>query len=101
VLVDVSHPLVRTHPVAGTRALYLDLDRAKHVEGLPVAEGRALLQALQDRIEATAPRCEHDWRAHDVLVWDNASVQHKAGGNFKLGEPRRFWRCMIAGPRPA
>jgi len=100
VLVDVSHPLVRTHSIAGTRALYLDLDRAKHVEGLRVAEGRALLQALQDRIEATASRCEHDWRDHDVLVWDNASVQHKAGGNFKVGEPRRFWRCMIAGPRP-
>jgi alpha-ketoglutarate-dependent 2,4-dichlorophenoxyacetate dioxygenase len=100
VLVDVTHPLVRTHPVAGTRALYLDLDRAKHVEGLPVAEGRALLQALQDHIEATAPRCQHDWRNHDVLVWDNASVQHKAGGDFPVGEPRRFWRCMIAGPPP-
>ena len=47
-----------------------------------------------------APHCQHDWADHDVLVWDNASVQHKAGGNFKLGEPRRFWRCMIAGDRP-
>jgi alpha-ketoglutarate-dependent taurine dioxygenase len=101
VLVEVSHPLVRTHPVAGTRAIYLDLDRAKHVEGMPVAEGRALLQELQDHAEAKAPGCEHAWRDHDVLVWDNASVQHKAGGNFELGEPRRFWRYMIAGGPPA
>ena len=100
VLEDVTHPLVRTHPVAGTRALFLDLDRAKHVEGMPVAEGRALLQALQDHAESNAPRCQHDWREHDVLVWDNASVQHKAGGNFAVGEPRRFWRYMIAGARP-
>ena len=99
-LVEVSHPLVRTHPVAGTRALYLDLDRAKHVEGMGVSEGRALLQRLQDHAEANAPGCEHAWRDHDVLVWDNASVQHKAGGNFRVGEPRRFWRYMIAGPRP-
>jgi alpha-ketoglutarate-dependent taurine dioxygenase len=99
-LVEVSHPLVRTHPVAGTRALFLDLDRAKHVEGMPVAEGRALLQRLQDHAEANAPGCEHAWRDHDVLAWDNASVQHKAGGNFKVGEPRRFWRHMIAGGRP-
>jgi taurine dioxygenase len=101
VLEEVSHPLVRTHPVAGTRALFLDLDRAKHVEGLPIGEGRALLQRLQDHAEANAPHCEHDWRDHDVLVWDNASVQHKAGGNFRIGEPRRFWRYMIAGGPPA
>jgi hypothetical protein len=36
-----------------------------------------------------------------VLVWDNASVQHKAGGNFRVGEPRLFWRYMIAGLAPA
>jgi len=100
VLEEVSHPLVRTHPIAGTRALFLDLDRAKYVEGMAVAEGRALLQSLQDEAEALAPKCQHDWWDHDVLVWDNASVQHKAGGNFVLGEPRRFWRYMIAGGRP-
>ena len=100
VLVEVSHPLVRTHPVAGTRSLFLDLDRAKHVEGMPIAEGRGLLQTLQDHAEAKAPSCQHVWRDHDVLVWDNASVQHKAGGNFKVGEARRFWRYMVAGGRP-
>jgi alpha-ketoglutarate-dependent taurine dioxygenase len=100
VLEEVSHPLVRTHPTAGTRALFLDLDRAKYVEGLPIDEGRALLQELQGQAEAAAPRCHHDWSDHDVLVWDNASVQHKAGGNFKVGEPRLFWRHMIAGGTP-
>jgi alpha-ketoglutarate-dependent taurine dioxygenase len=100
VLEEVSHPLVRTHPIAGTRSLFIDLDRAKHVEGMPIAEGRALLQELQHHAEANAPRCQHDWKDHDVLVWDNASVQHKAGGNFALGEPRLFWRYMVAGGRP-
>lgn len=99
-LVEVTHPLVRTHPVAGTRALFVDLDRARHVEGMPVAEGRALLRELQETAEAHAPGCQHAWRDHDVLVWDNASVQHKARGDFPLGEPRRFWRTMIAGERP-
>ena len=70
------------------------------MEGLPLEEGRALLQTLQDHAEASAPYCEHHWQDHDVLVWDNASVQHKASGNFVLGEPRRFWRYMIAGGRP-
>lgn len=100
-LVEVTHPIVRTHPIAGTRALFVDLDRARHVEGMPVGEGRALLRELQDEAEAHAPGCRHEWRAHDVLAWDNASVQHKAGGDFPVGEPRRFWRTMIAGERPA
>ena len=39
VLVEVDHPLIRTHAVAGTRALFCDLDRAKHVEGMPIDEG--------------------------------------------------------------
>ncbi len=101
VLAPVVHPLVRTHPVAGSRALFLDLDRATHVDGMPVAEGRALLQRLQERAEAGAPTCAHAWQDHDVLVWDNASVQHKAGGDFPLGEPRRFWRALVAPETPA
>jgi alpha-ketoglutarate-dependent taurine dioxygenase len=99
-LVDVAHPISRAHPVTGTPALYLDLDRATHVEGLPVDEGRALLQSLQDHAEAKAPRYAHAWQPHDVLIWDNASVQHKASGDFPVGEPRRFWRFMIEGPAP-
>ena len=99
-LSEVSHPLVRAHPVTGAPALYFDLDRACHVEDLPVADGRSLLQGLQDRAERSAPRYAHAWLAHDVLLWDNAAVQHKAGGDFAVGEPRRFWRYMVEGPRP-
>jgi alpha-ketoglutarate-dependent taurine dioxygenase len=100
VLADVAHLIVRTHRVTGRRALYIDLDRATHIEGMGIDEGRALLQTLQDHAEARAPRYAHRWRAHDVLVWDNASVQHKASGDFPVGEPRRFHRFMIAGPKP-
>ncbi len=67
---------------------------------MPIDEGRRLLQQLQDFAEQQAPTCQHDWQDHDVLVWDNATVQHKAQGNFKLGEPRRFWRHLIAGLPP-
>jgi alpha-ketoglutarate-dependent taurine dioxygenase len=99
-LVEVSHPVVRAHPVTGIPALYFDLDRATHIEGIDEAEGRALLRSLQDHAEAHAPRYGHDWYPHDVLMWDNASVQHKASGDFPVGEPRRFWRYMIEGHLP-
>lgn len=100
-LVDVSHPIVRAHPITGTPALYIDLDRATNVEGMPEGAGRALLRSLQEHAEARAPRYAHAWRPHDVLIWDNSSVQHKASGDFPVGEPRRFWRYMIEGSEPA
>jgi alpha-ketoglutarate-dependent taurine dioxygenase len=99
-LVDVSHPVVRSHPVTGEPSLYLDLDRMTHIEGMDESEGRDLLRSLQEHAEERAPRYEHAWRPHDVLVWDNTSVQHKASGDFPVGEPRRFWRFMIEGPVP-
>jgi alpha-ketoglutarate-dependent taurine dioxygenase len=99
-LVDVAHPIVRAHPVTGEPALYFDLDRATHVVAMPQDKGRALLQALQDHAERRAPRYEHAWQPHDVVVWDNASVQHKASGDFPMGEARRFWRYMIEGSPP-
>jgi taurine dioxygenase len=99
-LVDVAHPVVRAHPVTATPALYFDLDRATHVVGMAEAEGRALLQSLQDHAEANGPRYEHAWQPNDVLIWDDASVQHKASGDFPIGEPRRFWRYMIEGGIP-
>jgi len=100
-LIDVTHPLVRTHPITERRALFLDLDRARHIVGMSQTAGRQLLQSLQNHAETHALRCHHDWQLGDILVWDNASVQHKASGNFKLGEERRFWRHMISGPQPA
>ncbi|MFT5100841.1 MAG: alpha-ketoglutarate-dependent taurine dioxygenase [Planctomycetaceae bacterium] len=100
-LVEVIHPLIRTHPITDRRALFVDLDRAKHIVDMTQTAGRQLLQSLQDHAETHAQRCHHDWQHGDVLIWDNASVQHKASGNFILGEERRFWRHMVSGPRPA
>jgi alpha-ketoglutarate-dependent taurine dioxygenase len=99
-LVDVAHPVVRAYDVTGQPALYFDLDRATHIEGLSDDEGRALLQSLQDHAEQNAPWYAHEWHPHDVLIWDNASVQHRASGDFEVGEPRRFWRYMVTGARP-
>jgi alpha-ketoglutarate-dependent taurine dioxygenase len=99
-LVDVTYPIVRAHPVLGSPALYIDLDRATAIEGMEEREGRTLLQFLQDHAEQNAPTYSHSWRDHDVLVWDNASVQHRASGDFRLGEPRLFWRFMIEGSVP-
>ncbi len=104
-LMDVSHPMVRRHPITDNLALFIDLDRATHIDQLQPDDGRSLLKDLQSRAENEAPKCEHHWQDYDVLLWDNASVQHRASGNFKVGEPRRFWRLLahgttVFGPKP-
>jgi alpha-ketoglutarate-dependent taurine dioxygenase len=99
-LAPVSHPVVRAHPITGEPALYFDLDRACGVDGMSDDEGRQMLQSLQDEAERHAPRYDHQWQPHDVLVWDNAAVQHRAAGDFAVGEPRRFWRYMVVGGIP-
>jgi alpha-ketoglutarate-dependent taurine dioxygenase len=83
----LTHPIVRAQPVTGAPALYIDLDRATSIVGMEEGEGRAILRSLQEHAEATAPMYAHDWRDHDVVVWDNASVQHRASGDFPVGEP--------------
>jgi alpha-ketoglutarate-dependent taurine dioxygenase len=99
-LVEVALPIVRCHPVTGDPAIYIDLDRAMRVEGMSDTEGRDLLRRLQELAEHSAPRYEHTWHPHDVVIWDNALVQHRASDDFPVGEPRRFWRYMIEGAKP-
>ena len=99
-MVDVAHPIVRAHPLTGAPVLYFDLDRATgEVSGMSRGESVALLQRLQDLAEA-GPRYVHEWRDHDVLIWDNVACQHAATGDFPTGEPRTMWRAMLGGCVP-
>ena len=71
------HPLVRTIPTSGRRALYL-ASHAAHVVERPVPEGRLLLRDLMDH--ATQPQFlyRHVWRLHDFVIWDNRCTRHRA-----------------------
>ncbi|MEV5033285.1 TauD/TfdA dioxygenase family protein [Sphingobium sp. LMC3-1-1.1] len=74
----VLHPLVRTHPVTGVKALYGLGGSAFAVEGMDEAEGLALLDDLKGH--ASAPIFVQDYKLMpgDVLLWDNLSVMHRA-----------------------
>ena len=101
VLIQPRHPILRRQPLSGASAVYMDLDRATgEVDGMTWEDGQALLQGLQDEAEATAPRYSHRWAPHDVLVWDNIMVQHAASSDFKVGENRTMWRCLLEGETP-
>ena len=75
--VGAHHPMVRTDPKTGRKALFLGRRPNAYVLGLSVSESEALLDALW--AHATQPRFAmcHEWRVGDLLIWNNLSVLHR------------------------
>ena len=75
--VGAHHPLIRTEPGTGRKALFLGRRPNAYVTGLEVAESEALLDALW--AHATQPRFSlcHQWKVGDLLMWNNLSVLHR------------------------
>lgn len=95
----VRHPLIRTHPVTGRRALYLNPLCVERLEHLPLAESDRLLGAVH--AHAIEPRWTyiHRWTSGDVVVWDNASLIHR-GHPAPASQARRFHRTTTIGSIP-
>jgi taurine dioxygenase len=70
-----DHPLVRTHPVTGRKALYVNFNLIRSISGLAEDETSDLLASLRGHLE-TMPFYSHEWSMGDVVVWDNASTAH-------------------------
>jgi taurine dioxygenase len=93
------HPVVRTHPETGRKALYINRLMTREIEGLPRTDGEALLRKLFDHQEQRKFVYEHVWRPGDVLMWDNRCTLH-ARTDFSAGERRLLRRVTIRGEKP-
>ena len=93
------HPVVRTHPATGRKALYVNRLMTREIEGLPRAESDALLEKLFDHQEQQQFVYEHVWRPGDLLMWDNRCTLH-ARTDFPAGERRLLRRVTILGEKP-
>ena len=71
------HPLVRTIPTSGRRALYL-ASHAAHIVDWQVPEGRLLLRDLTDHATQKQFIYRHIWQPHDFVIWDNRCTMHRA-----------------------
>jgi alpha-ketoglutarate-dependent taurine dioxygenase len=88
-------PLVKVHPETGRKSLLIGR-HAHNVPGLDEAQSARLLEGLID-FACQPPRTyHHDWRAGDVVVWDNRCLLHQATP-WDMTQPRVMWHSRIAG----
>ena len=93
------HPVVRTHPATGRKALYVNRLMTVRIEGLPEPESEELLATLFDHQERREFVYEHVWRSGDLLMWDNRCTLH-ARTDFSPNERRLMRRVTILGEKP-
>ena len=96
----MEHPLVRTHPVTGRKALYLNPNRLDRIVGLPREESDALLDELIEEARKPCHHHGHKWSVGDVVIWDNRATMHRVVNDYPMGEPRIMQRVLIQGERP-
>jgi taurine dioxygenase len=94
-----EHPVIRTHPVTGKKALYVNRGFTKRILGIPRDESRAMLEYLYDLAEDPLFQCRFRWRENSVAFWDNRCVQHRAMWDY-WPHTRSGFRVTVAGDRP-
>jgi taurine dioxygenase len=94
------HPIVRTHPDNGRKALYLNPVRIESIEGMEDAEALKLIDELMRHSTQKKYEYRHQWRYGDWVIWDNRSVMHQANPDYDMNERRYLYRLMLKGEVP-
>lgn len=95
----VRHPVIRTHPVTGRKALFVNEGFTTRIIGLTPRESEATLRFLLDHVARPEFTLRWRWREGDVAFWDNRVTQHYATADY-LPARRVMHRATILGDRP-
>jgi taurine dioxygenase len=95
----LTHPLVRTHPVTGRKALFVSPVYTVGIDGLAPAETQAILGFLFAHMIQDQFIYRHRWREKMLLMWDNRCTMHLADGGYD-GHLRLMHRTTVAGDTP-
>ncbi len=94
---DLDHPLIRTHPFSGRKALYLCPGMTTQILGMDAAESEETLEYLFDWCIRDEFVYKHDWVLGDAVLWDNACSMHRREP-FDASETRLMKRTTILPP---
>jgi taurine dioxygenase len=95
----VTHPVVRSHPATGRKALFAVSGSSFGIEGMPEDEAIDLLDELKRHATQEKYRCRLKYGVGDVVIWDNASLLHSATLTDPA-DPRTLWRITVKEERP-
>lgn len=94
------HPLVRTHPVTGEKALFVDSAYAIGIEGMTEEESAPILKFLADYVTQSAFTCRLRWYPGTLAMWDNRLCVHQAYNDYH-GYRRELYRTTVKGEKPS
>lgn len=94
-----EHPVIRTHPVTGRKALYVNRGFTTRIAGVPPDESDAILTYLFDHAEKPLVQCRFRWTEDAIAFWDNRCAQHRAMWDY-WPHTRSGNRVTIKGERP-
>ncbi len=95
-----THPVVKTHPETGRKALFVNPGYVRTIEGLSDEDAFMLLCELYEAAHADDLVYRHRWEPDMLVMWDNRCTQHMATGGYD-GHARLLWRTTIADQRAA
>jgi taurine dioxygenase len=97
---SAEHPVIRTHPVTGRKALFVNEMFTHRIVELPKAESDAVLGFLRKHVQRPDFHCRFRWKPNSVAFWDNRCTQHHAIWDY-WPETRSGYRVTIRGEKPA
>lgn len=95
-----EHPIVRTHPETGRKALYVSRAHTLRFKNMTVEESTPLINYLADHVVRPEFQCRLRWQPGTLAIWDNRCTQHHALNDYQ-GQRRHMHRVTIEGDRPA
>ena len=94
-----THPVVRTHPVTGNKALFVNPQFTLRIDGMTAGESGMLLDLLFRPAEVPENQFRLRWKPGTIAFWDNRSTQHYAANDYYPNR-RHMERVAIIGDRP-
>ncbi len=94
-----NHPLIRTHPITGKKAIYVNRTFTTGIEGMNKNESSSILEFLFEHCEHVNFQIRYRWNKNDMAFWDNRCTMHRAIWDYWPNE-RKGRRVTIKGDKP-